>query len=154
MKDLKEMMRGENNLLECEELIKAEMVSISNEENVLKRAVLLLFFAENAMNQLKGIDSNLFVEKLREKVEEVKQEYDALEKGLRQHIDQNGKVLKDIESVSISGSVMTKTGTDIQELVKKARLLLDQSDVTLKEIIIKRDKLNLEDVVSRQVEKE
>lgn len=152
MKDLKEMMRGENNLLECEELIKAEMASVSDEENVLKRAVLLLFFAENAMNQLKGIDGNLFVEKLRKKMEEVKQEYDALEKGFRQHIDLNGKVLRDIESVSVSGVVMTKTGTDIQELVKKARLLLDQSDDTLKEIIIKRDKLNLEDFVSKQVE--
>jgi hypothetical protein len=150
MKSLKEMMRGDNNLMDCEELIKSEFDSISSDENTLKRAVLLLFYAENAMEQLKGIDTNQFVPQVQEKAQFVINEYEDLKSKAEMHIKKNQETLKYLESVSPSGAKSPIVRSEIQELIKGAWLSMDDSDCKLREILRLRDKLNLEDLVSKQ----
>jgi hypothetical protein len=150
MKSLKEMMRGDNNLMDCEELIKSEFDSISSDENTLKRAVLLLFYAENAMEQLKGIDTNQFVPQVQEKAQFVINEYEDLKSKAEMHIKKNQETLKYLESVSPSGAKSPIVRSKIQELIKGASDLIDKSDRKLRKILELRDELNLEDLVSKQ----
>ncbi len=150
MERLKEMMRGDNNLKECENLIKSEFDSISEEENALKRAVLLLFFAENAMKQLQEIDTSQFVPQVQEKAQSVINEYESLKSKAEMHIKKNEETLKYLESVSPSGAKSPIVRSEIQELIKGAWLSMDDSDCKLREILRLRDKLNLEDLVSKQ----
>jgi hypothetical protein len=150
MESLKEMMRGDNNLKECENLIKSEFDSISAEENTLKRAVLLLFFAENAMKQLQEIDTIQFVPQVQEKAQTVINEYENLKSKAEMHIKKNKETLKYLESVSPSGAKSSKEPSEIQRLIQEARRSIDASDLKLRNILDLRDKMNLEDLVSKQ----
>lgn len=150
MESLKEMMRGDNNLKDCEELIKSEFDSISLDENALKRAVLLLFFAENAMKQLERIDTSQFVPQVQEKAQSVIKEYEDLKSKAEMHIKKNEETLKYLESVSPSGVKSSIVLSDIQRLIEKVQKSIDASDRNLHKILELRDELNLEDLVSKQ----
>lgn len=146
--DLKEMMQGENNLNQCKEQIKTEFESISCEENLLKRAVLLMFFADKAMEQLKKIDTKDFMSKVTKEMDKVKEEFEGMKKRITEHNEQNNKVLGFIENVN--GANLSETVFDIRDNIKRANELVKYSDKQLKTILLKRDKLNLEDIVSKQ----
>lgn len=149
MMDLKEMMQGEKDLNQCKEQIKSEFDSISNEKNLLKRAVLLMFFADKAMEQLKSIDPTVFMSKVKDEIDKVEEEFEGMKKGITEHNNQNNKVLRFVKNVN--GADMAKTVGDIRENIEKAKKLIEDSDKKLKKILQERDTLNMEDLVKEQI---
>lgn len=149
MIDLKEMIQGENNLNQCKEQINLEFESISK-DNLLKRAVLLMFFADKAMEQLKNIDTKDFMSKVKEEMDKVEAEFEGMKNGITEHTEQNKKVLAFVKNVS--GADMATRVKDIQEKIKEAEKLIKDSDEKLKVVLQERDKLNLEDLVAKQQE--
>lgn len=148
MIDLKEMMQGKDNLDQCKVQINSEFESISREENLLKRAVLLMFFANKAMEQLKKIDTKDFMSKVKEEMDKVKAEFEGKKKGVTEHTEQNQKILDYV--MNVSGADMAKRVEDIRQKIERAEKLVKDSDMKLKEILIESDKLHLEDLIAKQ----
>lgn len=147
MTDLITMLKGENNLGSCEQEILSQFQNLSAVDNSLKKAVLLSFFAEKALEQLKGMNTSSFVSQFDEKVNQIRKEYEALEKTINAHVSQNAVVLKEIEAVSANTSADSAFQSDMQRLIKEVKSLLDKSDEGLREIIKRRDQLHLENLV-------
>ncbi len=150
MTDLIEMLKGDNNLKSCEQEISTQFKDLSAEGNSLKKAVLLSFFAKEAMEQLKRMDASSFVLEVEEKIAQIRKDYDALEKTVQAHIGQNASVLKEIEAVSANTSAGSAFQTDLQKIVVEVKSLLDKSDERLREIIKRRDQLHLENLVLKK----
>lgn len=147
MTDLITMLKGENNLESCEQEISSQFQNLSAVDNSLKKAVLLSFFAEKALEQLKGMNTSSFVSQFDEKVNQIRKEYEAFEKTIKAHVSQNAVVLKEIEAVSANTSADSAFRSDMQRLIKEVKSLLDKSDEGLREIIKRRDQLHLENLV-------
>lgn len=150
MTDLITMLKGENNLGACEQEISSQFQNLSAVDNSLKKAVLLSFFAEKALEQLKSMKTSSFVSQFDEKVNQIKKEYEALEKTIKAHVSQNVAVLKEIEAVSATTSADSAFQSDMQRLITEVKSLLDKSDEGLKEIINRRDQLHLENLVLKR----
>ena len=148
MMDLKEMMQGEKNLNQCKEQIQSEFDGISSEENLLKRAVILMLFADKAMEQLKNIDTSAFMSKVKEEMDKVKDEFDGMKKGVTEHSNQNKNVLDFV--MNVRWTDMANKVDNIRQNIKNAERLITDSDEKLKEILEERDKLSLEDLVAEQ----
>ena len=146
------MLNGENNLVSCEQEILSQFQNLSAVENSLKKAVLLSFFAENALEQLKGMNTSSFVSQFDEKVNQIRKEYETFEKTIKAHVSQNAAVLKEIEAVSANTSTDSAFQSDMQRIVSEVKSLLDKSDEGLMDIINRRDQLHLENLVLKRQE--
>ncbi len=152
MTDLIVMYKGENNLSFCEQEISTQFKDLSSGDNSLKKAVLLSFIADEAMKQLKGMDTSSFVSQFDEKVNQIRKEYEALEKTIKAHVSQNAAVLKEMEAVSANTSADSAFQSDMQRIIAEVKSLLSKSDEGLKEIIKRRDQLHLENLVLKRQE--
>lgn len=152
MTDLITMLKGENNLVSCEQEISSQFQNLSAVDNSLKKAVLLSFFAEKALEQLKGMDTSSFVSQFDEKVNRIRKEYVDLENTIKAHVSQNAAVLKEIEAVSANTSTDSAYQSDMQRIIAEVKSLLGKSDEGLKEIINRRDQLHLENLVLKRQE--
>ena len=152
MTDLITMLKGDNNLVSCEQEILSQFQNLSAMENSLKKAVLLSFFADKAMEQLKGMNTSSFVSQFDEKVNQIRKEYEVLEKTIKAHVSQNAAVLKEIEAVSANTSTDSAFQSDMQRIIAEVKSLLGKSDEGLKEIINRRDQLHLENIVLKRQE--
>lgn len=150
MTDLIAMLKGDNNLKSCEQEILTQFKDLSAERNTLKKVVLLSFFADEAMKQLKSVDTSSFVLQIEEKINHICKEYEGLEKTIKAHVSQNAAVLKEIEAVSANTSADSAFQSDMQRMIAEVKSLLDKSDEGLREIIKRRDQLHLENLVLKK----